>query len=300
MLINSLALSLRGLLSVRRVTPSDFIKAKKRGEKIVMVTAYDYYQARAAGEAGVDGILVGDSLGMVVMGFQSTLPVTMGMILHHLRAVVNANPRSLVVADMPFMSYELGRKEALRNASKLIRRGAGAVKLEGGIEIVGIVESLVKAGIPVMGHLGLNPQRSLARGMGLKGKKADEALELIEAAHALEEAGVFSIVIEYTAREVAEIITKRLRIPTICIGSGPGCDGQILVFHDLVGLNPNPPPFAKKYSDAYRIFVDAIKSYADEARRGLFPDVARYWSMDPEELVALDNALKRQKESGSR
>ncbi len=284
-------------MSVKRITPSDFIKAKRRGERIVMVTAYDYYQARVADEAGVDGILVGDSLGMVVMGFQSTLPVTMNMILHHLKAVVNASPRSLVVADMPFMSYELGRREALRNASKLIRRGAGAVKLEGGLEIADTVESLVKAGIPVMGHLGLNPQRSLAGGMGLKGKKADEALELIEAAHALEEAGAFSIVIEYTAYEVAEIVTKRLRIPTICIGAGPGCDGQILVFHDLVGLNPNPPPFAKKYNDAYRIYVDSVKSYADEVRKGVFPDRARYWGMGPGELALLEDALKRRDSS---
>ncbi len=285
-------------MGFKKISPSDFVKAKRRGEKIVMVTAYDYYQARIADEAGVDGILVGDSLGMVVMGFQSTLPVTMGMILHHLRAVVNANPRSLVVADMPFMSYELGREEALRNASKMIRRGAGAVKLEGGLEIVDIVASLVKAGIPVMGHLGLNPQRSLARGMGLKGKKAEEALELIEAAHALEEAGAFSIVIEYTAREVAGIISKRLKIPTICIGAGPNCDGQILVFHDLVGLNPSPPPFAKKYGDAYRAFLNAMRSYADEARKGVFPDEARFWGMDPGELARLEEILGKRDREG--
>ncbi len=279
----------------RKVTPADFVKAKKRGHRIVMVTAYDYYQARMADEAGVDGILVGDSLGMVVMGFSSTIPVTVGMIAHHLRAVLNARPRCLVVADMPFMSYEISREEAVRNAGKLIKMGADAVKVEGLGEIVDKVEAMVRSGIPVMGHVGLNPQRSLVTGLRMRGKKAEEAIEIIEASKALEEAGAFSIVIEYTASEIAEEITRRLSIPTICIGSGPKCDGQILVFHDLVGLNPSPPPFAKQYLRAYQLMLEALTLYVKEVREGLFPGREMYWSMDPEELEKLKKALDKRK-----
>jgi 3-methyl-2-oxobutanoate hydroxymethyltransferase len=279
----------------RKVTPADFVRAKKRGHRIVMVTAYDYYQARMADEAGVDGILVGDSLGMVVMGFSSTIPVTVGMIAHHLRAVLNARPRCLVVADMPFMSYEISREEAVRNAGKLIKMGADAVKVEGLGEVVDKVEAMVRSGIPVMGHVGLNPQRSLVTGLRMRGKKAEEAIEIIEASKALEEAGAFSIVIEYTASEIAEEITRRLSIPTICIGSGPKCDGQILVFHDLVGLNPSPPPFAKQYLRAYQLMLEALTLYVKEVREGLFPGREMYWSMDPEELEKLKKALDKRK-----
>ncbi len=279
----------------RKVTPADFVKAKKRGHRIVMVTAYDYHQAKMADEAGVDGILVGDSLGMVVMGFSSTIPVTMGMIAHHLRAVLNARPRCLVVADMPFMSYEISREEAVRNAGKLIKLGADAVKVEGLGEVVDKVEAMVRSGIPVMGHVGLNPQRSLVTGLRMRGKKAEEAIEIIEASKALEEAGAFSIVIEYTASEIAEEITRRLGIPTICIGSGPKCDGQILVFHDLVGLNPSPPPFAKQYLRAYQLMLEALTLYVKEVREGLFPGREMYWSMDPEELEKLKKALDKRK-----
>jgi 3-methyl-2-oxobutanoate hydroxymethyltransferase len=279
----------------RKVTPADFVRAKKRGHRIVMVTAYDYYQARMADEAGVDGILVGDSLGMVVMGFSSTIPVTVGMIAHHLRAVLNARPRCLVVADMPLMSYEISREEAVRNAGKLIKMGADAVKVEGLGEDVDKVEAMVRSGIPVMGHVGLNPQRSLVTGLRMRGKKAEEAIEIIEASKALEEAGAFSIVIEYTASEIAEEITRRLSIPTICIGSGPKCDGQILVFHDLVGLNPSPPPFAKQYLRAYQLMLEALTLYVKEVREGLFPGREMYWSMDPEELEKLKKALDKRK-----
>jgi 3-methyl-2-oxobutanoate hydroxymethyltransferase len=279
----------------RKVTPADFVRAKKRGHRIVMVTAYDYYQARMADEAGVDGILVGDSLGMVVMGFSSTIPVTVGMIAHHLRAVLNARPRCLVVADMPFMSYEISREEAVRNAGKLIKMGADAVKVEGLGEVVDKVEAMVRSGIPVMGHVGLNPQRSLVTDLRMRGKKAEEAIEIIEASKALEEAGAFSIVIEYTASEIAEEITRRLSIPTICIGSGPKCDGQILVFHDLVGLNPSPPPFAKQYLRAYQLMLEALTLYVKEVREGLFPGREMYWSMDPEELEKLKKALDKRK-----
>ncbi len=275
-----------------KVLPHHFIKMKRRGVKIVMVTAYTYYQAKVAGDAGVDGILVGDSLGMVVMGYKSTLPVSVSEVLHHLKAVVNAEPRALIVADMPFMSYEASREEAIRNAGAMLKAGADAVKLEGGIEVVDKVEALVKAGIPVMGHIGLNPQRYLVLGgYKLMGRKAEDALSIIEAAKALEDAGAFSVVIENTAREAAAEVTKALRIPTICIGAGPDCDGQILVIHDVLGINPNPPPFARKYADLYGIMRDALSRYAEDVRSGKFPSEGEFWGMSEEELRKLRRML---------
>ncbi len=275
-----------------KVLPHHFIKMKRRGVKIVMVTAYTYYQAKVAGDAGVDGILVGDSLGMVVMGYKSTLPVSVSEVLHHLKAVVNAEPRALIVADMPFMSYEASREEAIRNAGAMLKAGADAVKLEGGIEVVDKVEALVKAGIPVMGHIGLNPQRYLVLGgYKLMGRKAEDAFSIIEAAKALEDAGAFSVVIENTAREAAAEVTKALRIPTICIGAGPDCDGQILVIHDVLGINPNPPPFARKYTDLYGIMRDALSRYAEDVRSGKFPSEGEFWGMSEEELRKLRRML---------
>ncbi|MCD6278537.1 MAG: 3-methyl-2-oxobutanoate hydroxymethyltransferase [Desulfurococcales archaeon] len=258
---------------------------KKQGKKIVMITAYDYFQARIADEVGVDGILVGDSLGMVVMGYKSTLAVTLDDIVHHTKAVLNAVPRALVVADMPFMSYEAGKDEALRNAGRLIKLGADAVKLEGGIEVADTVKALVSSGIPVMGHIGLNPQRHLVMGgYRLRGKCAKDAVEVLEDAEALEEAGAFAVIIEFTAAEVAAEVTKRLKIPTICIGSGPHCDGQILVFHDVVGLNPEPPMFVKKYAQAYEDFKNAISTYKIEVESGSFPTKDKYHRMKEGEL----------------
>ncbi len=277
-----------------KILPYHFIKMKKQGKKIVMVTAYDYFQARIADEAGIDGILVGDSLGMVVMGYRSTLSVTIDEIAHHTKAVLNANPRALVVADMPFMTYEVSREEALRNAGKLIKLGADAVKLEGGEEIADTVEALVNAGIPVMGHVGLNPQRHLVvGGYRLKGKSAEDAVKILDDAKALEEAGAFAIIIEFTAAEVAAEITKRLRIPTICIGSGPYCDGQILVFHDVVGLNPEPPPFVKKYAQVYELIMDALSAFKVEVENGAFPDKGRFYRMKESELERFRELIKR-------
>ncbi len=279
---------------VEKVLPYHFIKMKKQGKKIVMVTAYDCFQARIADEVGVDGILVGDSLGMVVMGYRSTLSVTIDEIAHHTKAVLNANPRALVVADMPFMTYEVSKEEALRNAGKLIKLGADAVKLEGGVEIADTVKALVNAGIPVMGHVGLNPQRHLVvGGYRLKGKTAEDAIKILDDAKALEEAGVFAVIIEFTAAEVAAEVTKRLRIPTVCIGSGPYCDGQILVFHDIVGLNPEPPPFAKKYAKAYDAFKEALSAFKVEVENGVFPDEGRFYRMKECELERFKKLIKR-------
>ncbi len=282
------------MTKMNRIMPHDFIKKKKRGEKIVMVTAYTYYQSKVADEAGVDGILVGDSLGMVIMGYSSTLPVTMAELKHHLRAVLNASPNALVVADMPFMSYESSIRDALLNAGELLKMGADAVKIEGGLEVIDKVEAMVKAGIPVMGHVGLNPQRYLVLGgYKLRGKKAEDAIDVLESAKALEEAGVFSVVIENTVAEVAEEVTKKLNVPTICIGAGKECDGQILVFHDLVGINPSPPPFARKYADVYSVMKEAISKYIRDVKEGAFPAEGEYWSMKDEELNKFKELIGR-------
>ena len=267
--------------------PHDFIKLKRKGRRIAMVTAYEYFQARIADEAGIDGLLVGDSLGMVVLGFRSTHPVTLGMVIHHLKGVVNANPKSLIVADMPFLTYEVDKREAVRNAGELIRHGADAVKVEGGLEIIDKVEAMINAGIPVMGHIGLNPQRALLRGLRLRGRDEDEMKYIFESALELEKAGVFSIIVEFTYSDIARELTRLLSIPVICIGSGPWCDGQILVFHDLVGLNPNPPPFAKRYLDLYQLVADALRSYIDEIEKGAFPSQDHFWSLDEEGVKTL-------------
>lgn len=276
---------------LKKIMPIDLVKMKKRGEKIVMITAYDYPTARLVDEAGVDAILVGDSLGMVVLGYDSTLPVTMDEMLHHVKAVARAKPRALVIGDMPFLSYEVSISEAVYNAGLMIKAGAEAVKIEGGVEVVDKVEAMVKAGIPVMGHVGLTPQRMLKiGGYKLMGKKIEIAEKIIDDAKALEDAGAFAVVIEFTVAEVAKIITEKLSIPTICIGSGPWCDGQVLVIHDILGLTPNPPPFAKKYVDLSKIILDAVKRYTSEVKTGIFPSEEHTKHMSREEYEEL---LKR-------
>jgi 3-methyl-2-oxobutanoate hydroxymethyltransferase len=279
-----------------KIYPHDFVKKKKIGEKIVMVTAYSYYDALLADKAGIDGLLVGDSLGMVIMGYPSTLPVTLDEVKHHLRAVVNARPRALIVADMPFLSYEVSKDEAIRNAGEMIKMGADAVKVEGGLEISEIVEALTKVGIPVMGHIGLNPQRYLMLGgYKLRGKNAEDALNIIESAKALQEAGVFSIVIEYTTWQVAAEVTRAVRVPTICIGAGAECDGQILVIHDLLGINPTPPPFVRKYADLHNEILQALSKYAEDVRKGVFPGPSESWGISEDELKKLKEYLKNTK-----
>ncbi len=270
---------------MEKVTVRSFLDMKREGRKIVMITAYDYPTAKIVDEAGVDGILVGDSVGMVLLGYDSTLKVTMEDMLHHVKAVSRANPRALVVADMPFMSYEPSNRDALENAAKFIRAGAEAVKLEGGVEIVDRVEALVKAGIPVMGHIGLNPQRIYTiGGYRYRGRTEDEAARLVEDALALEEAGAFSIVIELVYAEVAREITRRLNIPTIGIGAGPYCDGQIIVYHDIMGLTPYKLSFVKRYVELYDVMKNAVSSYVSEVREGIFPGEGFYKSMDKDVL----------------
>ncbi len=276
---------------MEKITIKDFIDKKKGGEKIVMITSYDYISTKIVDDAGVDGILVGDSVGMVLLGYESTLPVTMDEMLHHVKAVVRARPKALIVADMPFMSYETGVKDALENAGKFMKAGADAVKLEGGVEIFEKVSSLVKAGVPVMGHIGLNPQRVLTTGgYRYRGRNVDEALKLVEDAKALEEAGVFSIVLELIYAEVAKEITNEVSVPTIGIGSGPYCDGQIIVLHDILGLTPYNLSFVKRYADLYNIVKDAVSQYREEVRKGIFPGEGYYRSMDKK---VLDEFLSR-------
>jgi len=243
----------------------------------VWITAYDYPTARLADEAGVDGILVGDSLGMVVLGLPNTLGVSMADMVRHTEAVARAKPKAFVVADMPFMSYEPGPETALRNASRLIRAGADAVKLEGGAEYAHVVERLVKAGIPVMGHIGLTPQRVLTLGgFRMVGRTEEQRRKILEDAKALRDAGVFAMVLEFVPASLAKEATEAVDVPTICIGSGPHCDGQIIVLHDVIGLSERPPSFAKRYADAAALIKDAVAKYAEEVRKGLFPSREHY------------------------
>jgi 3-methyl-2-oxobutanoate hydroxymethyltransferase len=260
---------------LEKITIKSFLKKKERKEKITMLTAYDYPTARIISLTELDGILVGDSLAMVVLGLENTLKVGMKEMLHHLDAVVRAKPRQLIVADMPFLSYETG--DAVKNAGLFAKHGADAVKLEGGEEFSDVVKKIVRAGIPVMGHIGLTPQRFLRLG-GYRtiGKTESEEEQLLRDAKALEEAGVFSVVIENVYSSIAKRITESLSIPTICIGAGPYCDGQILVIHDLLGLSDFKPYFAKAYVDLKEIISKAISEYVREVKEGKFPSKEYY------------------------
>jgi len=260
-----------------KVTVRDIVKRKGQ-EKISMVTAYDYTMAKLVDQAGVDIILVGDSVGMVVHGLNTTIPVSMDMMLLHVSSVARAKPRALVVGDMPFLSYEASLEEAVRNAGLMMKAGADAVKIEGGSEMSDVVRALTRAGIPVMGHIGLTPQRSsLIGGYRRRGLSEKERDKILEDARELEKAGAFSIVIEYTAADVAEEVTREVSIPTICIGSGPFCDGQVLVIHDILGLTEQPPPFAKAYVDLRSIIVNAVREYVREVKSGAFPGEEHYF-----------------------
>jgi 3-methyl-2-oxobutanoate hydroxymethyltransferase len=253
------------------------IQAKKiRGEKIVMLTAYDAWMARLlAANTGVDILLVGDSVGMVELGYDSTLPVTMSDMVRHTRAVRAGAPEALIVADLPFLSHQLGITQALRNAGRLMQSGgASAVKLEGGGLAAATVERIVSAGIPVMGHLGLLPQSVHQQGGFRRQATSPEAHHrLVSDAIALENAGAFAIVIECVPGAVACDVTNRVRIPIIGIGSGPNCDGQVLVTHDILGFSgAAKPPFAKQYADVAQAISEAVKCFSAEVRSGAFPD----------------------------
>ena len=264
--------------SGRRVRIRDLQEKKERGERIAMLTVYDATMARLLDRAGIDALLVGDSLGMVIEGHDSTLPVTLEAVLHHTQAVTRGAPHALVVADMPFLTYQLTSTEAVRNAGRLIQEGgAAAVKLEGGRAVVEVVAMLVEAGIPVMGHLGLMPQHvHQLSGYRMQARNEPEADQLVADARALEEAGAFSIVLESIPAEVARIVTQELTIPTIGIGAGPFCDGQILVSYDVFGLNDEfVPPFVKQYANLAEQMVSAAEAYAQDVRSGRFPELDR-------------------------
>jgi 3-methyl-2-oxobutanoate hydroxymethyltransferase len=252
------------------------LRARKRRDgatPIVMVTAYDAPGARIVSDAGADIILVGDSVANTVLGYPDTLHVDVDVMAHHTAAVARAEPHCLILGDMPWMSYHLTPEEAVRNAATLIRAGAHAVKLEGGRARIPVVEAIVRAEIPVMGHLGLTPQSVLAMGgFRVQGKSADAATALLDAAKALAASGCFAFVIEGVPDVVGAAVTEALDVPTIGIGAGPACDGQVLVFHDLLGLTAQrPPKFVRQYADVGRIATEAIAAFAADVRNGAFP-----------------------------
>ena len=258
-------------------TAAPAIRARKGdGTPLVMLTAYDTPSARIADEAGVDIILVGDSVAMVVLGYEDTLSVTIDDIAHHTAAVARAKPNAMVVADMPWMSYHVSREETVRNAAALLRAGASAVKLEGGSKRLDMIGAILDAEIPVMGHLGLTPQSvHMMGGFKVQAKEFDAARLLLDDAVALAEAGCFSIVLECVPDAVATMVTEAVPVPTIGIGAGANCDGQVLVFHDLLGLNPGrPPKFVRRYADLRGDAITAVAAFADDVRSGRYPSEA--------------------------
>ena len=267
----------------------DIINMKKRKEKISVVTGYDYTLASLCDKAQVDVLLVGDSAGMVMLGYENTIPVTMDQMCMFTEAVSRARKNSLLVSDLPFMSYQTSIEDAIRNSSKLIKAGADAVKLEGGSVMAETISSIVDVGIPVMGHIGLQPQTTvLSQGYKVQGKTKDTALRLIEDAKELEEAGVFSIALEMVSHEVAEIISETINVPTIGIGSGVGCDGQVLVVQDLLGMYDKiKPKFAKRYMNLSEDIVKSLESYKEDIASGTFPAEENWFSMDEDELKKL-------------
>lgn len=262
---------------------------KSRGEKIPMMTAYDYTSAAIVDRAGIPVVLVGDSLGQVILGYDSTLPVTMDDMVHHIRPVVRGAPSAQIVADMPFMSYQSGREDALDNAGRLLKEGgAQAIKLEGGAPIAETVHSIVAAGIPVMGHIGLTPQSENQLGHRVQGKTVPQARELMDDAVALEQAGAYSVVLELVPAELAELITERLTIPAIGIGAGPHCDGQVLVFHDLLGLYTDYDfRHSRRYANLADDATDALSAYVADVQSQAFPSAEESHAMDGEVLKQL-------------
>ncbi|MXW69677.1 MAG: 3-methyl-2-oxobutanoate hydroxymethyltransferase [Acidimicrobiia bacterium] len=265
------------------------IRARKGIEKIAMVTAYDYPGAKLASEAGIDIILVGDSAANAVHGFDNTLSMSLEMMTHHVGAVARAKPHSLVVADMPWMSFHLSPDETVRNAATLIRAGAEAVKIEGGSERVPHIERLLAAEIPVMGHLGLTPQSIHAEGgYRIQGRRLDTARQIIQDAQALDETGIFALVLEGMPEVVTSVVTERVSAPTIGIGAGISADGQVLVFHDLLGLGfGSYPKFVRQYANLRAIATDALRRYCNDVRAGRFPSRKETYNVD----ASLEEAL---------
>ncbi|MBI5124565.1 MAG: 3-methyl-2-oxobutanoate hydroxymethyltransferase [Candidatus Omnitrophica bacterium] len=274
----------------KKVTITDLQNKKQDGKKITMLTAYDYPMARLVDEAGIDSILVGDSLGMVVLGLESTVPVTMDEMIHHAKAVRRGTKYAFLIGDMPFMSYQISKEEAIRNAGRFMKEAlCDAIKLEGGDEVLDATIAIVNAGIPVLGHLGLTPQTiSKLGGFKVQGKDAEAATKILDQALKLEKAGCFGIVLECVPDKVAKLITERLKIPTIGIGAGPDCDGQVLVTNDMVGLFDRfVPKFVKQYVKLSGLISEGLKKYKDEVEKGIYPDAAHSFTIKEEEVERL-------------
>jgi len=273
----------------------DIINMKKDEKKISVITSYDYTLGSLCDKAGIDILLVGDSAGMVMLGYENTIPVTMDQMCMFTEAVSRARQNSLLVADLPFMSYQVNIDEAITNSGRLIKAGADAVKLEGGAAMAETISAIVDIGIPVMGHIGLQPQTTiLSQGYKVQGKTKETALKLIDDAKELEEAGVFSIALEMVSHEVAEIISETIKVPTIGIGSGVGCNGQVLVVQDLLGMYEKiKPKFAKRYLNLSEDIVKALENYKTDVELGTFPSQENWFSMDDNELKKLREEIGR-------
>ena len=275
--------------SVKRVTINDIREMKQNGEKIAVLTAYDYPTAKIIDKCNVPIILVGDSLGMVVLGFENTLPVTMDIMIHHSKAVVRGTEHALIVGDMPFMTYHTSIEDAMRNAARFIQEaGTQAVKLEGGVNVADKIKRIVDCGIPVMGHIGMTPQSVNQLGGHLvQGKKLEVAQKLLEDAKAVEQAGAFSIVLESMPARLAALITQSVSIPTIGIGAGAGCDGQVQVINDILGLSDFTPKHAKQYANLTDIIAKAVGAYREEIKAGQFPTKENSYIIDSSVLEQL-------------
>ena len=273
-----------------RITINQIKDMKQKGEKITMLTAYDYSTAKIVDEVGVPLILVGDSLGMVVLGYESTVPVTMEDMLHHTKAVVRGTKHTMIVGDMPFMTYHISIDDALKNATRFIQEaGAQAIKLEGGVTVAEKVKRIVECGIPVMGHIGLTPQ-SIHQfgGFRVQGRTPEAAVKMLKDAQALEEAGAFAVVLETVPTPLATLITQKIGIPTIGIGAGVGCDGQVQVINDILGSYTDfVPKHAKQYAKLADIMSSAITEYYNEVKAGTFPTAKQSFSMDESILAEL-------------
>lgn len=277
-------------MSNKKFTVSSFLKAKKDDEKISMLTAYDYSTAKLLDEAGVDSLLVGDSLGMVMLGYENTLQVTVDDMVHHCKAVTRGAKRAMVIGDMPFLSYHISVEDTIRNAGRLVQEGgAHAVKLEGGREVVDKIKAIVDAQIPVIGHLGLTPQSiNIFGGFKVQGKNEEQAQKIVEDALLLQEAGVFAIVLECVPEKLAKLISEKLKVPTIGIGAGKYCDGQVLVTQDMLGMYTDfVPKFVKQYSNLCDSIKESTKRYIEEIKEGQFPAKEHTFKIDDEVLEKL-------------
>jgi len=268
---------------------------KKDEKKISVITSYDYSLASLCDKAGIDILLVGDSAGMVMLGYENTIPVTMDQMCMFTEAVSRARQNSLLVADLPFMSYQASIEDAITNSGRLIKAGADSVKLEGGTPMAETISAIVDVGIPVMGHIGLQPQTTmLSQGYKVQGRTKDTALKLIDDAKELEEAGVFSIALEMVSHEIAEIISETISVPTIGIGSGVGCNGQVLVVHDLLGMYDKlKPKFVRQYMNLSEDIVKALEKYKNDIESGIFPAQENWFSMNDGELKKLREEIGR-------